>query len=140
MIEHVGALIGAIFSTTIYIPATTSACPVTRTSSACVKTGALVPAAPLSLDAFFVLFAVATLVQNDWLATRTGQELSSWAQMRHDGRINVISIFIPLIAHHGALVIIVLIMQMWFLGIDELACQPFKTVLSKQVEENIVGG
>jgi hypothetical protein len=76
---HVGALVGAILHTTIYTPATTSACPAKRTSSAGVKTGAMVPSAPLSLDAFSELFAVATLVQNDWLATRTGQELSSWA-------------------------------------------------------------
>jgi hypothetical protein len=75
----VAALVGAIFRTTLYITATTSACPVTRTSSAGVKTGAIVPAATLSLDAFFELFAVPTLFQNEWLTSRKGQELSSWA-------------------------------------------------------------
>ena len=39
----------------------------------------MIPTAALSLVAFFDFLAVAALLKKNWLASRTGKELSSWA-------------------------------------------------------------
>jgi hypothetical protein len=82
--EEVGAIIHTTpcKSADTAMPATTGASSVPRTSSAGVRSWGAVSRgffAVLSLDALFDLSAAATLFQKDWLVSRTGQELSSWA-------------------------------------------------------------